>query len=233
VEVNKIRELAFSDAFVKCQLLENVRDYGGVTGIAVNLDDEAMWMGGDVAGIVPPWKSTILRDGTITKAKRVAVINVPTANNLGGLVFAKWDWFGNRYAKFPRTTPLYISDYDTVGTAAFDPWVFANQRTDVRDVRSYDVRLNLWWSPAQTDCYMHNEHPFLEIHTQIHGLGRMQKFRERDEATVYEEVQAAPGYTHDPFVRVAADGSYTYPWHRYYSDTDCVWLAIEFHHPQA
>ncbi|EJT86081.1 hypothetical protein PPS11_02009 [Pseudomonas putida S11] len=68
-----------------------------------------------------------------------------------------------------------------------------------------------------------------KIHTQIHGVGRIQKFTERDENTLYEHIVMSPGYTHDPFARIEEDGLPTYPWHRYYSDSDCIWLAIEFH----
>jgi hypothetical protein len=61
-------------------------------------------------------------------------------------------------------------------------------------------RLNLWWSPTGTDCYIHNEHPFIEIHTQIHGAGRIQKFQERNDTTLYEQISMAPGIptTHLP-----------------------------------
>jgi hypothetical protein len=71
--------------------------------------------------------------------------------------------------------------------------------------------------------------PFLEVHTQIHGLGRMQKFREHHEETLYEDVLMPVGFTHDPSCRVAGPNSWEYPWHRYYSDTDSIWLAIELH----
>lgn len=85
------------------------------------------------------------------------------------------------------------------------------------------------WSPGDTDCFIHNEHPFLEVHTQIHGLGRMQKFHERDADTLYEDVLMPIGYSHDPFCRVTGRNEWTYPWHRYYAQTDSVWLAVELH----
>jgi len=140
-----------------------------------------------------------------------------------------WDWLGNRIKSFPRDTPLYISPQDSVGEVRTDPYVFTNERRDPKEVQSFEVKLNLWWSPGDTDCFIHNEHQFLEVHTQIHGTGRMQKFRERDEQTLYEDVVMPPGYTHDPFCRVAAGGKAEYPFHRYYADSDCVWLAIELH----
>ena len=227
--MNQMRPLAFSDPFVESYLVENVRDFTVESGIAINLDSDPMQIGGPVASVVPAWKSTTLRNGRIAAAKRVAVIGVRNETNLGGIVFGKWDWFGNRFAKFPRTTPLYISAYDEIGEVGFDPFVFTNQRTAPLDVRQFGIRLNLWWSPTGTDCYMHNEHPFIEIHTQIHGTARIQKFRERDEKTLYEQIFLAPGYTHDPFAHLGPSGAPMYPWHRYFSDSDCIWLAIEFH----
>ena len=95
--------------------------------------------------------------------------------------------------------------------------------------RDFELKLNLWWSPPETDCSIHIEHPFLELHSQIHGVGRMQKFRERDASTLYEDVVMARGMTHEPFARLTGPLRWEYPWHRYYADTDCVWLAIEFH----
>lgn len=229
METNIQRPLQFSDEFVESYLVENVRNFTVAGGVVVNLDHEPMHIGGPVPSVIPGWKSATLFNGIITSAKRVAVLRVQSETNLGGLVFGEWDWFGNRFAKFPRTTPLYISRYDHVGSVKLDPFVFANQREEASDVRDYNVRINLWWAPTGTDCYMHNEHPFLEIHTQIHGVGRIQKFVDRDESTLYEQIIMAPGYTHDPFSHVEENGLPTYPWHRYYSDSDCIWLAIEFH----
>jgi hypothetical protein len=226
--VNRARPLTFSDSFVEAQLVENVVDLV-VTGTVINLSERPMTIGGSVPGVVPAWKSTILAGGTIAKAERVAVIHVPSATNLGGLIFGEWDWFGNRFDGFPRTTPLYISRYDVVGEVKLNPYAFSNTRFDVDCTDSYDIRLNLWWAPAKTDAFLHNEHAFLEIHTQIFGLGRIQIFRERDEATLYREITTAPGDTHDPIVRVTGDRTFAYPWHRGWTDTDAIWLAIELH----
>jgi hypothetical protein len=227
---NQRRELQFSDNFVEAYLVENLHDFPVEDGIVINLHDSPMLIGENVPSVVPRWKSTMLRKGVIASAHRVAVVRVRSSVNLGGIPLGVgWDWFGNRFAKFPRTAPLYISLYDEIGEIKVDPLVFTNQSSTPQTVRSYQIRLNLWWSPTGTDCYIHNEHPFLEIHTQIYGSGRIQKFRERHEATLYEEITMAPGYTHDPFVRVDASGSPEYPWHRYFSDSDAIWLAIELH----
>ena len=39
----------------------------------------------------------------------------------------------------------------------------------------------------------------------------------------------SPGVTHIPFAAVDEEGAFIYPWHQYFSDTDCIWMANEFH----
>ena len=116
------------------------------------------------------------------------LFKVRKETNLGGVVFRGWDWLGNRISSFPRDTPLYISPQDSVREVEIDPFVFTNERTVESEVMPFEVKLNLWWAPGHTDCFIHNKHPSLEVHTQIFGVGRMQKFRENDEATIFEDV---------------------------------------------
>jgi hypothetical protein len=228
-EVNKVRPLSFADQFVNASIVENAEKFPA-TGNVINLSHKPLVVEDVVPTVVPPWKSTILRNGVIASAERAAIIDVPSSTDIGGIAFGEnWDWFGNRLAKFPRRTPLYISSYDWIGSAAADPFKFSNTVSEKEAADNYKIRLNLWWSPANTDCFIHNEHPFLEIHTQIFGNGRIQLFRERDEATLYREISMAPGFTHDPFVQVTGRREWSYPWHRYFSDSDAIWLAIELH----
>ncbi|MGO4855436.1 hypothetical protein [Phaeovulum sp. W22_SRMD_FR3] len=226
---NKTRDLAFADSFIRAQLVENVQDLAVDDAVVVNLGPEPMITGTDHPTIVPAWKSIWLKGGTIARADRAALIKVVEPTNLGGCMFRGWDWLGNRIKSFPRDTPLFISAQDSIGTVVTDPYVFTNERRNPEAPQEFELKLNLWWSPGDTDCFIHNEHPFLETHTQIHGLGRMQKFHERDAATLYEDVLMPIGYSHDPFCRVTGANKWTYPWHRYYAQTDSVWLAVELH----
>lgn len=226
---NKTRPLAFADDFIYAELVEDPRDFAVEDAVVVNLSASPMVTGSDHPAIVPAWKSTWLKGGHIKSGERAALIKVKRKTNLGGCVFRGWEWLGNRIKSFPRDTPLYISPFDHIGSIRTDPFLFTNERSVAKDLQDFDMRLNLWWSPGDTDCFIHNEHPFLEVHTQIHGLGRMQKFKSRDEAAIYEDVPMAVGYSHDPFCRVTGPNQWTYPWHRYYADTDAVWLAIELH----
>ena len=224
-----LRTLSFSDAAIEAAIGEDLRDVAVEEGTVVNLSPDPLVTGGAVPGVVPAWKSTYLRGGVISQAERAAVLRIRNTTNLGSVTFRGWDWLGKRVQSFPRDTPLYIPPQDTIGRVRLDPHVFTNERREATQEQDFELRLNLWWAPGHTDCSIHNEHPFLEVHTQIHGLGRMQKFRERHEDTLYEDVLMPVGSTHDPFCRVAGKDSWEYPWHRYYSDTDSIWLAIELH----
>ena len=226
---NTLRDLSFADDFVLAQLVEQPRDFAVEDAVVVNLSPSPMITGSEHPAIVPAWKSTWLKGGVVKTAERVGLFKIKETTNFGGCMFRGWDWFGNRIKSFPRDTPLYISPYDHIGTVTTDPYVFTNERSVPQAPQEFDMRLNLWWSPGDTDCFIHNEHPFLEVHTQIFGFGRMEKFKQRDSKTIYEDVPMSVGYTHDPFCRVTGPNQWTYPWHRYYANTDAVWLAIELH----
>lgn len=225
---NRTRPLAFEGQFVKARLVENVRNLV-VTGVVTNLSARPMHLGGEVPGVIPPWKSTTLKEALILSADLVSVISVPDGTNLGGVMFDGWDWFGDRMAEFPRKTPLFISAKDIVGEVTLNPWEFSNHPEPQGSVGRYAIQLNLWWAPAMTDAVIHNQHDFLEIHTQIHGQGRIQIFRDQAGQELYREISVSPGETHDPIVRVEATDRFLYPWHRGWTDEDCVWMAIELH----
>jgi hypothetical protein len=58
----------------------------------------------------------------------------------------------------------------------------------------------------------------------------MQKFKVKSFDSLYEDLVMTEGYTQIvPFCTVRENQQYTYPWHQYYSDTDCIWMAIEYH----
>ena len=225
---NMSRDLAFADSHLSAKLFTDVRRLEA-DGIVVNLSSRPIHVDGDVRTPIQPWRSTIVRGNRILEAERIAVLRIDRLENLGGVMFRGWDWFGDLYAGFPRQTPLYMSPIDMVGRTEEDPLAFTRERESRGRLQPFDVALKCWWSPNETDCFIHNEHPFLEVHTQVHGMGRMQKFRERDASTLYEDVVMAPGFTHEPFCRVAGETEWAYPWHRYYTDTESIWLAIELH----
>jgi hypothetical protein len=229
-ELNQRRVLSFSNDWIESVLVTAVRDMLLEDAVVVNLSTAALhYRAGGDRGIILPWKSAILRNCTIESAESAALLHVRRRTNLGGVALG-WEWYGHRNAQFPRGTPLYISPQDDIGDIELDPMAaFGFMNLSSPSKRRYRLKLNLWYTPEETDCGIHTGHQFLEVHTQILGTGHMQKFREKNADTLYEDVLMPVGFTHDPFFTVADDRTFSYPWHRYYADTDCIWMAIELH----
>lgn len=223
--------LSFSDDHITARWVTEAATYPiDERTIVVNTSTRPVQYEGGVPGIIMPWKSTILQRTKVYDAASLVTLRVTRTTNIGGMVLGKyWRWYGSDVPTFPRGTPLYISSQDAIGIAEVDPRHFARQADRPSATESFDVRVNLWFTPEQTDCVIHTGHPFLEVHTQVFGTGHMQKSFEDDESTLYEDVFMDPGMTHDPFPAVDSDGHFNYPWHRYFADTDCVWMAIELH----
>jgi hypothetical protein len=229
-EYNQRRSLSFSNDWIEGVLVMSVHDLLVEDAIVVNLSSSALGHRcGSDQGTIPPWKSVILRRCTLEHGDAVALLHIRQRMNVGGVALG-WDWYGRRYPQFPRGTPLYISSQDDIGDVELDPVTTFACGTGVSpSPRRYRLKLNLWYTPEETDCGIHTGHRFLEVHTQVLGTGRMQKFRENNADTLYQDVVMPPGFTHDPFFTVANDRSFHYPWHRYYADTDSIWMAIELH----
>jgi len=227
-EYNQSRPLSFSSDWIESLLVTAARDLPVDDAIVVNLSTTpVLYTSGAEHGSILPWKSVALRHCTVKNGDALALLRVRQRTNLGGLALV-WDWYGRHVPQYPRGTPLYISSQDDIGEVQFDPFaVFTHADSAVP--RRYRLKLNLWYVPEETDCGIHTGHKFLEVHTQVLGTGRMQKFRENKADTIYEEITVPPGFTHDPFFTLQSDASFTYPWHRYYSETDCIWMAIELH----
>src|SRR6266487_1080534 len=222
------RPLSFSNDWIESVLVTTVREMQVEDAIVVNLSSTAVhYCAGADHGTILPWKSTILRHCTIESGETVVLLHVRQRTNIGGVALG-WDWYGKRNPQFPRGTPLYISSQDEIGDVQLDPISAFTQQASASP-RRYRLKLNLWYTPEETDCGIHTGHQFLEVHTQVLGTGHMQKFRENNAETLCEDVLMPPGFTHDPFFMVGSDRSFSYPWHRYYADTDCIWMAVELH----
>jgi len=205
---NRIHVLNFSEKFLNVEYIENAKNYYiGQKTIVVNLGNSSIEIFGKD---LKPLKSSIYSNIQLKQAKKIILINLKTdlfskkTFAFSKKIMEKWK---HVYDIFPlphlKDTKLWRSEKDRIG----------------------NVEFNLWFALGGTNCRIHKEHNFKEIHTQIYGIGRMQKFNENDRKTLYQEVFTSPGYTHDPFY----DKNDIYPWHQYYADTDCIWMAIEFY----
>lgn len=233
---NQIKLLNFSGAFINGKYVENVQDYHiNSRTVVVNPEQTDAILSEIDRSIIPHFSSTILNDTTVKEAKSLLLLEIVERKNIGKIVFESgWDLLGNLTANdanpFPRNVPLWKSPQDTAAILDIDPYAMTKQIREPKVQEKFEVKVNFWYAPALTDCAIHNQHDFIEIHTQIFGLGRMQKFQTEDFGTLYEDLLMAEGYTTTlPFCEVHKDQKYTYPWHQYYADTDCIWMAIEYH----
>ena len=239
---NRARPLNFSTPFVQATLVLDAKDYP-VEGraIVVNTGVTDAFVAESPRKSIPALSSTTLVDTRVEQADALVLLRPSGDADMAEIVREDgWSLLGDLLGEaapepagvrpFPRETPLWKSPQDEAGCVVFDPAHLLKETGSPRSRRAFLTKVNLWFAPAGTDCAIHNLHDFVEVHTQVHGLGRMQKFRAQDHSTLYEDVLMSPGYTTpDPFCRTAADGGFTYPWHQYRADTDCIWLAVEYH----
>jgi hypothetical protein len=229
-EHNIVTPLELATGFVDAAVVDRPKDLR-VEGrtVVLNPTREPVLLAGPPARPLPPFSSTILVGAAVDHGERVVLLRVRDEVDATGIVTAPgWAHFADLLPGFPRDTGLYRGPRARIGTASFDPALALGQDR-AEGVAEFDVWVNLWFSPAGTDCGIHDRHDFVEIHTQVHGYGRMQKFHADDHASLYEDQLMAPGHTPPvPFCRTTSDG-FTYPWHQYRADTDCVWLAVEYH----
>ncbi|MFI1734088.1 hypothetical protein ACH40E_33720 [Streptomyces acidicola] len=238
-----VRALNFTGAHIAATAVRGAEEHR-IDGrsVVVNCGTRDAYVAESPRRPIPPLASTIVADTAVGQADLLVVLRVhdETAGGIGGITDEPgWNLLGEVIGDGPSTTggrpfdkqiPLWRGPQDTLGQVEFDPAHLLRETATVGPPQPFEVRVNLWFAPAGTDCFIHNRHDFIEVHTQVAGLGRMQKFKEQDHSTLYQDVLMSPGYTTpDPFCTSGSDGSYVYPWHQYYADTDCVWLAIEYH----
>lgn len=235
MSTNLKEPINFSSKYLKAFWLKNANDYYIKNRtIVVNLGEQKAYIGALPEKYLLPRASTILKEVSLKSGDSLLLIEIYGPTNIGGIILdAEWYQLGE-IIDFPKDIPLWKSPQYEVGTVKFDP-CFVTGLTDQHqpnNVKKYQVKVNLWFSPANTNAAIHNKHgvpEFLEVHTQIYGTGRMQKFHAKDFNTLYEDVLMSPGDTHIPFACVDEQGRFFYPWHQYYADTDCIWMANEFH----
>lgn len=201
-----IRKMNFSKNVCDVHLLIDESNYKIKTdSIIVNLSNNPMTVGNFT---INKCESAILINDEIKNIEKALIItdyNKNDGNFIDYAQYIKQDW-DYAYDIFKteslKNTPLYRSSQEKV-----------DDKTSV----------NFWYCPSNTDCGIHNEHSFKEIHVQIFGYGKMQVFNNNNYESLKSEVILAPGSSHKPFY----DNSLKYPYHQYQSISDCIWLVIE------
>ena len=201
------KTLNFSEPFLSVEYVTYEDDF--------EIDNKAIVINTDLDLLVIddmeiPFLKSIVCDKTyVPKVISMLVITIANDNFIGknhdidvDIIKNNWHHVYDLYSTPQlKNTPLWRSQKTRVG----------------------NLELSLWYAPAGTHCGIHNRHKYQEVHTQVYGVGRMQKFHRNDFNSLFQEVYMSPGFTHDPFYSNTGE----YPWHQYYSDTDCIWLAIE------
>ena len=199
--------LNFSNKFFKAEYLENVSNLSiNNYGILVNLEKKPTLI--DKSGSISYYKSVLLKNfevkGKIKKAILVSFNYDPARTNeeLNKFCLDAWDNNKKRYPDDPSK------------------WNYKILRSPIEKIKN--LEFNCWYLPKDTASSIHIEHPFKEIHTQLYGLGIMNKFKKQDYETLYQRMYMSPGFTHDFFF----DENIKYPWHQYEAVTDSIWMAI-------
>ncbi|WP_144157364.1 hypothetical protein [Paraburkholderia sp. BCC1885] len=194
--------------------------------------------GGKAAGVfgwrperVAPMSSTQLRDVRIDAPPNLLLLAPSTGMRATDISGAP-NWTQFRSGGHPVN--LWSSSRDTIGDVLLDVGPLCEAGNGNAGAKPwwkrFRVTVNLWFAPAGTNCLIHRDHSFIEIHSQIVGMGHMQKFRWQSDTSLYEDIALAPGATTElPFCVLNDEGIPAYPWHQYFAESDCIWLAIEYH----
>lgn len=229
------RPLTCSSSRISAVLVEGKPRYA-VSGrcIVLNLGHDPIGISDSTMQSLPPLQSTIVIDAELHQVGKILVISI--ANDVAtDRLIDELGW--HHYASLIeapsdelQATPLFRSNQDNLGLCEAHASALGVTSTGEKEIERFDIKVNFWFAPSGTNCLIHRYHPFVETHLQVHGLGRMQKFRSPAIKEIYEEMFLSPGST-QPFFNCIRDDAngFIYPWHQYYADTDCIWMAIEFH----
>ncbi|MBF4615340.1 hypothetical protein [Curtobacterium sp. VKM Ac-1376] len=225
MSITTAEKLNFDSELASAVILRDTVEFP-ITGrtVVVNLAQTDAFTGTAQLAPLPPMSSTILVNGTVTGELLLAITMQSEGDQEQRARDLGWqDFYGD------GGPVLLKSPQETIGTIVIDRRTVLRQPALPSAPEPFTVKANLWFSPAGTDCGIHNLHPFIEVHTQVSGLGRMQKFDEKTYTALYEDQQLSPGTTNPIPFCIDVDGTFTYPWHQYRADTDCIWLALEYH----
>jgi hypothetical protein len=236
--------LNFSGVHISGLFVSNPRDYKiSKRSIVVNPNRTTVHLAMPSVNVLTPFTSVILQDVSIADGESVIILQLDEATNLGN-IFLEDGWVlcatlvppapmnpdPGGPIPFARDTPLWKSSQHLICRSNFDPALLPGQDDFGIGVVPFDVKVNLWFAPANTNCFIHNQHAFIEIHTQVTGCGSMQKFHTQSYGDLYLDEKMAPGFTTTvPYCEIRTATEFIYPWHQYFAETDCIWMAIEYH----
>lgn len=201
------KKLNFSNPFFSAEYIENENSVSITNyGILINLGEKEIEV--DKQGSIAKYKSYLLKNYQIKHQIQKAILLSfdfdPVSNNTELNKFCENNWDNNKI-RYPEDS---------------SKWDFKILRSSIEKIGN--IEFNCWFLPEKTASSIHNAHVFKEVHTQVYGLGIMNKFREQDPETLYQRMYMPPGFTHDFFF----DEKGTYPWHQYEAVSSSIWMAI-------
>lgn len=201
-------------------------------GLLVNFNHEKLQLNNIYHTELPPFSSAIRYSEYIQPSLSCLLFELPE-NPVSGY-FISWNeqetYPGMCYENTkPGRIDFFRSPQEDIATLSFPPQQLSINSDMLYGAQSFKVQANLWFAEAGTHCGIHNKHSFLEIHTQILGVGCMQIFNSEDRNSLCEEFIMAPGITTATSFCHIENSRYIYPYHQYFAETPCVWLALEYH----
>ena len=201
-----IRTLQFGEPFYTIRAIYGEEQYKIANkSIVVNLSEQKIRVKDSALGFQ---KSTIVRNAVIKDIQRALVIEDYEKNSNNTEVFNE----------IKRQWRLMYDMTQQERHRGIRLWRSVKEKVD-------NIELNLCYISANVETGLHKQHSsnFMEVHTQVLGYGKMQKFEENDINTLYQEVILAPGFTHERFY----NEENVYPWHQYQSISDAIYMPIE------
>jgi len=198
-----IKKLQFSEPFYTIKFIDDEKQHKvDDTSIVISLGEKGILVKGRPLQYL---KSTIVR-------------NVIINNIQGALVIEDYERNRDHAKLFGEIQKQWPLMYDITREERFKG--IPARRSPKEKVEN--IELYLFFVAAGTDVGLHKQHSLLEVHTQLLGYGKMQKFEEKNYDTLYQEEILAPGNTHEPFY----NEEHVYPWHQYQSISDSIYLYV-------
>ena len=195
--------LQFSEPFYTIKFIDNEKQYKiDDTSVAINLGAS----------------SVVVKDRPLAYLKSAIVRNVVINDIQRALVIEGYEKKGADTELFSKIQKQWPLMYDITQEERFKG--VPARRSPKEKVEN--IELCLFFVAARTDVGLHKQHNHLEVHTQLLGYGKMQKFEEKNYDTLYQEEILAPGNTHEPFY----NEENVYPWHQYQSISDAIYLYV-------
>ena len=198
-----IKKLQFSEPFYTIKFIDTEKRYNiDDTSIVINLGE----------------KGILIKDRPLQYLKSTIVRNVILYDIQRALVIEGYEKTGADAELFSKIQKQWPLMYDITREERFKG--VPARRSAIEKVDH--IELKLFYVSALTNVGLHKQHNHLEVHTQLLGYGKMQKFEDKNYDTLYQEEILAPGNTHDPFY----NEKHVYPWHQYQSISDSIYLYV-------